>query len=133
MLSSHTDYAALCTFLTRHLKRTFSQSLKQSGSAAVRKGQPSNNCTVMYIEREASSCPFSTIKHVNIAKTLNRRVSMFRCCHWPPLRCSPISNWCQGKGKSGREWMVSRGKAGGCMVAEDEGDGCHIANHQTKQ
>lgn len=73
------------------------------------------------------------MKHVHIQKKLNRGVLTFCCCHWPSLDSSAISNRCQGKGKSGRERMVSRGKTEGYMVAEDEGDGCHIANQQSNE
>lgn len=37
---------------------------------------------------------------------LNRQLCMFCCYHQPSLDCSTIGNRCQGKGKSGREWVV---------------------------
>lgn len=111
--------------------QTDSQSLQQSCLASVRKGQPLNHCTVMYTEKKRPHLVHIDNKACEYPK--DRRVSAFRCYNRPSLDSSTISNRCQGKGKSGREKMVSRGKAGGYVVAEDKGDGCHIANHQTKQ
>lgn len=76
----------------------------------------------------------------------NRQVDMFCCYHQPSPDKSSISNQCQGKGKSGREWVVpgegGRGRQGSAL-AEGWGregqrgwwgvDGRHIAHHQTKQ
>lgn len=40
-------------------------------------------------------------------KMLNRQLCMFCGYHQSSLDCGTIGNRCQGKGESGREWVVS--------------------------
>lgn len=49
-----------------------------------------------------------------------------------PLTAAPLATGVRARANlGGNEW--SPGESGGYMLAEAEGDGCDIANHQTKQ
>lgn len=50
-----------------------------------------------------------------------------------PSTAAPLATGVRARANLGGERMVSGVKERGYMGTEDEGDGCHIANHQTKQ
>lgn len=50
-----------------------------------------------------------------------------------PLTAAPLATGVRARANLGGNGSSRGGKEEGFTGAEDEGDGCHIANHQTKQ